>query len=63
MNKLLSLREVAPLIGVSLSTVRRWASCRKIPLIKIGGRVLVDAAALDKLIDAHRIDPAKGIAI
>jgi len=62
-KKLLTLREAAPLIGISLSTIRRWASARRIPLIKLGGRCLVDARELEKLIESHRIEPNRAVAI
>lgn len=56
--KLLGLAEVAERLGLGLSTVRRWASERRIPTVKLGGRVLVAERDLARLI-ADRTRPAR----
>lgn len=52
-NRLLGLREVAERLGLSLHTVRRWASERRFPTVHLGGRVLVKEMDLEQLIEKH----------
>lgn len=61
--KLLGLREVATRLGLSLHTVRRWASQRRIPIIRLGGRVLVSEKDLARFIEAHRLPARWEIAV
>jgi excisionase family DNA binding protein len=57
------LREVATRTGMSLKTVRRWASERRIPVVKLGRSVLVDERDLDRLIESRRIPARADIAV
>lgn len=50
-DDLLSLREVARLLGVSYSTVRKKPLRDELPAIKIGARVMVRRSALGKWLD------------
>lgn len=52
--RLLTLQEVADRLGVALWTVRRWASTRRIPTVKLGAAVRVDERDLNALIEARR---------
>lgn len=61
--KLLRLSEVSEVLGLSLHTVRRWASERRIPIVKIGRAVLVDERELGKLIEARSIRARSDIAV
>ena len=61
--KLLKLDEVADRTGLSLYTLRRWASERRIPIVKLGGRVLVAEGDLHRLIESCSIPARRDIAI
>ena len=52
-DDLLSLREVARLLGVSYSTVRKKPLRDELPAIKIGARVMVRRSALRKWLEAR----------
>jgi len=52
-GRLLGLDEVAGRLALSLHTVRRWATMRRIPTVKLGGRVLVPERELDKFVEAR----------
>lgn len=62
-NRLLGLREVAERLGLSLHTVRRWASQRRLPVVKLGKRVLVAEKDLEKLVAENRVEARKEIAV
>jgi len=47
-GRLLGLPEVAERLSISLATARKWASRRRLPIVKIGGRVLVAERDLDQ---------------
>ena len=49
--------------GVALSTMRRWAAQRRIPIVKLGSRVMVRESDLQKLIEANSIAANGEIAI
>ena len=57
-TKLLSLREVQKIVPVGLGTLRRYASQRRIPVVRIGRRVFVAESDLEKLVEARR-EPAR----
>lgn len=61
--KLLRMPEVAKCLGVSVITVRRWAWQGRIPIVRINRMVMVSEKDLDKLIDARREQPEKGMSI
>jgi excisionase family DNA binding protein len=48
MERLLTLREVAEILRASPTTLRIWASKRKIPIIKVGRMVRVSPQELEK---------------
>ena len=54
--RLLPLNEAAERLGVSVRTVRTWASRRVIPVAKIGRRVLVPEADLEAWITARKCE-------
>lgn len=56
---LLSARSAGVCTGLGECCTRRLRSERRIPCVRIGGRVLFDPDELDQLIDAHR-QPAIG---
>ena len=48
------LERAAALIGVAARTLRKWASERKLPSIKLGNRLLFSVADLQDFLAAHR---------
>lgn len=62
-NRLLGLREVAERLGLSLHTVRRWASQRRLPVVKLGKRVLVAERDLERLVKENRVEAREEIAV
>jgi hypothetical protein len=54
---LLDLKEVSQRLSLSLHTVRRWASMRRLPVVKLSNRVFVSEDDLEKMIAANRIEP------
>lgn len=61
--QLLTLGEVADRTGLSLHTLRRWASERRIPVVKLGGRVLVGERELNRLIESRAIPARNDIGV
>ena len=47
MEKLLDLREVAHILGISSTTAKIWASKRRFPVVKVGRLVRVAPEALE----------------
>lgn len=48
--QLCSLDEAARRLDVSIWTVRKWAAAGKIATVKLGTRVLVSAAEMDRIV-------------
>ncbi len=57
-RELLSVDEAAALLNIRVSTVRAWILRRRIPFVKLGRRVLLRKADLDRLI-TESVVPAK----
>jgi excisionase family DNA binding protein len=51
LDKLLTLREVADRLRISLSTVRRFIRQGKLPVVKVGNQHRVEEGALQDFID------------
>ena len=49
-HHLLTIQEAAQITGVSITTLYKWVSHRKIPYIKMGRLVKFDAAKLDETV-------------
>ncbi|NOR53124.1 MAG: helix-turn-helix domain-containing protein [Candidatus Aminicenantes bacterium] len=49
-DKLLTIKEVAEILGISISTAKIWASKRKIPVVKVGRLLRVAPEALEEYI-------------
>ncbi len=47
-RRYLSVKEVSQYLGFSVNTLYGWTSQRRIPFLKIGGRVRFDKAELDR---------------
>jgi hypothetical protein len=52
--RLYTLQEVAQFFHVPLATVRFWRSMRRMPIVKIGRKALVEHADLLALIASHK---------
>lgn len=50
MDKLLTVKEVAEILGISRSTAKIWASKRKLPVVKVGRLLRVRPEALEEYI-------------
>ena len=57
MTALLNKREVAELLGRSVSSIDKSVSAREIPFIKINRHVRFDPAALESWLRAHSVPP------
>ncbi|NIQ14728.1 MAG: helix-turn-helix domain-containing protein, partial [Candidatus Dadabacteria bacterium] len=55
MKKLLNLRELSEIYSIPLSTLRRWASERRFPLLKVSNRILVSPQAFEEWLEQHSI--------
>lgn len=53
LRRLITAKEASQYLSVSTDTIYHMAATKKIPYIKIGGRVLFDLKALDRWIDRH----------
>ena len=56
MERLLTLREVAQILRASPTTLRIWASKKKIPIIKVGRLVRVSPKALEDWLQARTFE-------
>lgn len=52
--KLLNAMEAAQMLRVSLPTIRLWIAARKLPVVRLGRRVLIEESALEAIIEAAR---------
>jgi excisionase family DNA binding protein len=55
LRRLITAKEASQYLSVSTDTIYHMAATKKIPYIKIGGRVLFDLKALDRWIDRHLV--------
>jgi excisionase family DNA binding protein len=55
MSNLISSAEASKRLGVSIWTLYRWASLRKVASVRLGKKLLFDPCDLDKLINQNRI--------
>lgn len=57
MDKMLSPKELAVVLGISLETLYVWTAQRRIPHIKIGRLVRFKLDEVKKWLDAKRVEP------
>jgi len=66
-QRLYTPQQVADALNLSLSTIRRWISRRSISIVKLGrgrgGRNMITAEEIDRLIDTHKIEALEDKAI
>jgi excisionase family DNA binding protein len=55
--KLLTLKEAADRLAISLATIRSWVWLRKIEVVKIGRCVRIKEEVLDDLISRSTVPP------
>ena len=53
-EKLMSSREVAAVLGLKPQTLRAWTFYRKIPFVKVGGRLRFEPSVVRELIERGR---------
>ena len=55
---LVSMTQAAQELSVSIHGLRRWVAERKIPVVRLGRRVLIKREDLDRLVEKNRV-PAR----
>jgi len=55
-----SVEEAAPILGVSVFTVRKLIRQRAVPYYRVGRRVVLDPDDLERYLRQHRIEPREG---
>ena len=56
-RRLVSLREAADILGVSVKTVRRYIAAGDLDAVRLGRKIIrIKTESLDKLIDAHPVN-------
>ncbi len=55
LRRLITAKEAAQYLSLSTDTIYRMASQKKLPYLKIGGRVLFDLRALDRWIEKRMV--------
>jgi excisionase family DNA binding protein len=55
MDRLYKLKEVAEILNLAEVTVKLWAGQRKLPVVKVGGRLRVMESELSKWVNARKI--------
>ena len=58
-QRLLSASEAARYLGIAEETARAWGRQGRLPVVRLGRRMLFDRRALDALIDRQREHPAE----
>jgi len=58
-SELLTLPEAAKLLRVKVSTLRAWRAARKLPFVKLAGKVLLRRADLERFVEASVIPASK----
>ncbi len=59
MEKLLSIKEAAALLGLKVPTLYKKVCYKTIPYFKIGGRVLFRESTLEKWVNDHIVKALK----
>ena len=55
LKRLITAKEASQYLSLSTDTIYTMASSKKLPYLKIGGRVLFDIKAMDQWIEKHMI--------
>ena len=59
---LVGIQDASKHLAISISTLYRLTSQKRIPFYKVGGRVLFDIARLDEWLSGHAVEPERGMA-
>jgi len=59
MDKLFKLKEVAEILNLAEVTVKLWAGQRKLPVVKVGGRLRVMESELQKWVNQRKVPVEK----
>jgi len=54
MKRLINIQEASEYLGIKKNTLYSWVSERRIPNVKLGGRVMFEIAELDKFIEKNK---------
>ncbi len=54
-SRLMSIPEVAAALGVSRFTVRSWLRQRRLGYYRLGRRIVIAAAEIDRFLTANRV--------
>ena len=55
-KRLISINELADMIGMKPNTIYHWVSQRRVPFVKIGSRTRFDILEIDKWIKELSVD-------
>ena len=58
-SRLITIKEAASYLAVSVSTLYGWVWQRRIPYIKMGRALRFDRADLEQFVQANRVQPRK----
>ena len=57
MQKLLTARELAAVLGVSVFTIRKWVCAKAIPFTKLGAACRFNPDDVERWLEDRRVDP------
>jgi hypothetical protein len=49
--------ETAARYCIAKGTLQNWVSARRVPFIKLGGRIVFDLDEMDAFVAQHRVEP------
>ncbi len=55
-RRLVGLREGSLMTGVAVATLRKWLRLRRLPYHRVGGRVMLDEADVERFVNAGRVE-------
>jgi len=56
-DNLINIQQASRLTGLSIPTLYKYICMRRVPYIKLGGRVLFDRKRLEGWIHEHSVEP------
>lgn len=62
-KRILTIDELAQYLGFAKGTIYNWVYLKKIPYVKLGGRVKFDIRDIDQMIERLKIEPNRDTAI
>jgi excisionase family DNA binding protein len=55
-RKLVGLATASAMTGAAVPTLRRWLRLRRLRYYRVGGRVMLDEADIERFLDAGRVE-------